>query len=158
MKPVIEVGCGGRRENGEVAALGYHVRLQVPGAACLACNGLDLRELEDPTSSEMKRRIGYFNDDQLIAGELMPLTSRAAADAVDLLFRYVSGYTKPVPRHLYFDALRFQTIDATAAYSTNPNCTLCGDGKAALSAAGDTLSSNQQVISPPERDAYATIQ
>ena len=146
MKPIIEVGCGGKRADERIVALGYHVRLQVPGEACLACNGLDLSELEDPESLEMKRRAGYVADGDLIAGELMPLTTRAAADAVDLFFRYVSGYAGAVPRHLYFDALRLQTLDVTDAYSSNRACTLCGSTDAGIQSAGDLLAIDQQVL------------
>ncbi len=33
LKPVVEVGCGGQATAGRITALGYHVRLQGPGAA-----------------------------------------------------------------------------------------------------------------------------
>lgn len=146
MKPIIEVGCGGKRIDGQIVALGYHVRLQVPGANCLACNGLDLRGLEDQSSTDMKRHIGYLNEDELIAGELMPLTTRAAADAVDMFFRYMNGYTPLISRHLYFDALRFQTIDLTNTYTSHPDCTLCGDLEHSLIAMGDAFSHEHQIL------------
>jgi molybdopterin/thiamine biosynthesis adenylyltransferase len=154
-KPVIEVGCGGKAWEGQIVALGYHVRLQVPGDICLACNGLDLTDLEDPSSSEMKRRAGYVIGGDLVLGELMPLTTRAAADAVDLFFRYVTGYARPVPRHLYYDALRLVTIDATTAYHPQPLCSLCGEDSATLAGAGDALSEDQQVLPAPGEIAHA---
>ena len=154
MKPVIEVGCGGRRVNGEIAALGYHVRLQVPGFACLACNGLDLHDLEDPSTSDLKRRIGYLGDSEIIAGELMPLTTRAASDAVDIFFRYVAGYIQAVPRHLYFDALRLQVIDATEAYKPNPDCSICGKGRDELCGLGDASTTDQCLLPAPEGGEY----
>jgi molybdopterin/thiamine biosynthesis adenylyltransferase len=155
MKPVIEVGCGGKRSGEQVVALGYHVRLQIPGQACLACNGLDLTQLEDPESAAMKRRAGYIEGRDLVAGELMPLTTRAAADAVDLFFRYVTGYTgSNVPRHLYFDALRLQALDLTDAYEPNPACTLCGSGETRISGMGDTLAADQQLLRPDVVDAH----
>ena len=61
-KPLIEVGCGGKSREGKITALGYHIRLQVPGGVCLACNGMDLRYLEDPTTTAMKREIGYIEN------------------------------------------------------------------------------------------------
>lgn len=156
MKPVIEVGCGGKRLDGRISALGYHVRLQVPGQACLACNGLDLTQLEDPASSDMKRRAGYVDDGDLVAGELMSLTTRAAADAVDLFFRYTTGYAGIVPRHLYFDALSFQTLDVTDAYTPSAACTLCGSTDAVIGGAGDHLAPDQRVL-PPTIGGQATV-
>ena len=149
MKPLIEVGCGGKRSDGRIVALGYHVRLQVPGAACLACNGLDLRDLEDPSSSEMKRRVGYVTGGDLIAGELMPLTTRAAADAVDIFFRYVTGYA-PTIRHLYFDALCFQSLDLSDAYESRGDCTLCGSTELSIAGTGDRLGTDQQLLPVPD--------
>jgi len=148
MKPLIEVGCGGKRYNGQIAALGYHVRLQVPGAACLACNGLDLTQLEDPSSSEMKRHIGYVTDGDLVAGELLPLTARAAADAVDILFRYVTGYA-PTIRHLYYDALRFRTLDLSDAYDSRGDCPLCGSTEVRVAGAGDRRDTDQELLPAP---------
>jgi molybdopterin/thiamine biosynthesis adenylyltransferase len=153
-KPLIEVGCGGRAQEGKIVALGHHVRLQVPGGICLACNGLDLTGLEDPSSSEMKQRIGYVAGGDLLQGELMPLTTRAAADAVDLFIRYATGYARFVPRHLYYDALRLATVDATTAFQTQPLCSLCGE-KSTLVGAGDTVSEDQQVLPAPGGIAHA---
>jgi molybdopterin/thiamine biosynthesis adenylyltransferase len=152
MKPVIEVGCGGRRKDGKIVALGYHVRLQVPCEACLACNGLDLSQLEDPSTTEMKRRIGYLNDEGVVPGELMPLTTKAAADAVEIFFRYTTGYARSVPRNLYFDALHFRMLDATTAYEPQPDCTLCGSAAGNLKGAGDRLSDDQRILTSPGGD------
>jgi molybdopterin/thiamine biosynthesis adenylyltransferase len=125
--PLIEVGCGGRAEGTELAALGYHVRLQTPGGPCLPCNGLDVSRLEDPASSEAKRRQGYIEDGNEVAGELAPLTTRAAADAVDIFLRYCTGYAGTPPLHLYYDGLRFKALDLTDSYSPRPRCPACGD-------------------------------
>lgn len=149
MKPLIEVGCGGKTADGRIVGLGYHVRLQIPGQPCLACNGLDLTQLEDPSSSAMKRRIGYVTDGDLVAGELMPLTTRAAADAVDLFFRYMTGYA-PTVRHLYFDALRFQALDLSDAHDSRRDCTLCGSTQLRIAGAGDRLGSDQQLLPAPD--------
>lgn len=149
MKPVIEVGCGGKSLDGRISALGYHVRLQVPGCTCLRCNGLDLTQLEDPASSDMKRRAAYVDGDDVVVGELMALTTRAAADAVDIFFRYTTGYAGAVPRHLYFDALALRSIDLTGSYMPDVACTLCGSTEIAISGAGDQLAPGQQVLSPP---------
>jgi molybdopterin-synthase adenylyltransferase len=149
LKPLIEVGCGGRACEGRIVALGYHVRLQVPGDICLACNGLDISELEDPSSSEMKQRAGYVAGGDLVQGELMTLTTRAAADAVDFFFRYFTGYADPVPTHLYYDALRFVSVNASDAFRPHPLCTLCGENSARVVGAGDTLPEDQQVMAPP---------
>lgn len=156
LKPVIEVGCGGTAQDSQLSALGYHVRLQVPGAACLACNGLDTRELEDPASTEMKRQAAYITGGYLVAGELMPLTTRAAADAVDVFFRYVTGYATDVPRHLYFDALRFRTVDASEAFHPQPLCSLCGDSQDSIVGVGDFLTVDQQLSTPPGAFSHAT--
>jgi molybdopterin/thiamine biosynthesis adenylyltransferase len=146
MKPVIEVGCGGRRNQGRITALGYHVRLQVPGAACLACNGLDLRGLEDPASTKSRLRTGYLGEaSDTVPGELMSLTTRAATDAVEVFVRYVTGYALPVPRHLYFDALSFRMIDATDAYRAQAGCSICGEGST-LPACGDKLPEDQRIL------------
>lgn len=140
LKPVIEIGCGGRASKEGLRALGYHVRFQTPGGLCLACNGLDLGRLEDPSTSEMKRRIGYIEGEGEIQGELMPLTTRAAADAVDLFFRYFSGYAgSAVPSHLYFDALHWRMINVDGGYESHPDCTLCGDASGELRGTGDVL-------------------
>lgn len=153
--PLIEVGCGGRREDGVISALGYHVRLQLPGYPCLACNGLDLSQLEEQSSTEMKRHIGYLNDGSTVAGELMPLTTRAAADAVEVFLRYSTGYAAPVPYNLYYDALNLKSIDVSASYSSRLGCTLCGEG-AMMASAGDRLCAHQMVL---ELDGgrYATV-
>ena len=123
--PLIEVGCGGRAENGELSALGYHVRLQVPAAPCLACNGLDVSRLEDPATTEEKKRQGYIEDGAEIAGELAPLTTRAAADAVDVFLRYCTGYGGTPPLHLYNDSLHLKTLDLSDSYSSQPGCPSC---------------------------------
>jgi molybdopterin/thiamine biosynthesis adenylyltransferase len=148
MKPLIEVGCGGRRSNGRIDALGYHVRLQYPGGPCLACNGMNLRGLEDPSSTEMKHRLGYLEDGGAVPGELVSLTTRAACDAVEVFFRYITGYVVPLPRHLYYDALLFRSLDATEAYRSDPDCSLCGTMNS-LQAAGDQLPADQQILPSP---------
>jgi len=43
--------------------------------------------LEDPATTEEKKRRGYIEDGAEVAGELAPLTTRAAADAVDVFLR-----------------------------------------------------------------------
>ena len=124
--PLIEVGCGGRSIAGEISALGYHVRLQVPGGPCLTCNGLDVNKLEDPHTTEAKHRLGYIENGQDIHAELAPLTTRAAAVAVDIFTRYCSGYAGIAPLHLYEDSLRLQTLDLTKHYASDPGCPACG--------------------------------
>ena len=121
--PLIEVGCGGRLANGELSALGYHVRLQVPGGPCLPCNGLDLSKLEDPSTTAAKKSYGYIEDGDEVAGELAPLT---AADAVELFQRYCTGYGSSPPLHLYCDSLRMKVLDLTDSYSLQNNCPACG--------------------------------
>lgn len=155
LKPIIEVGCGGVGHAGRLSALGYHVRLQVPAAPCLACNGLDTRELEDPASTETKKQAGYVIGGDPVAGELMPLTTRAAADAVDLFIRYITGYAAHVPRHLYFDALNLRTIDASDAFRQQPLCTLCGDSSDSIVGAGDSLPLDQRLSPPPGAFSHA---
>lgn len=127
MKPLVEVGCGGRRApDGSLSALGYHVRLQVPGGPCLACLGIDFSGLEDPESTDAKRAIGYIDGDPDVPGELVTLTTRAASDAAELLVRYLSGYAPKVPRHLFMNALELRVLDLTAGHAPRPGCTLCG--------------------------------
>lgn len=153
LKPVIEVGCGGRRIDSRIGALGYHVRLQVPGGPCLVCNGLDLRALEDPETTAEKKRIGYLEDGTLVAGELMPLTTRAAADAVDVFFRVFTGYAGPAPGHLYFDALAFREVDATPGYASDPACPLCGTSEGSLYGSGDGEGPGAGILpSPPSHE------
>jgi molybdopterin/thiamine biosynthesis adenylyltransferase len=123
--PLIDVGCGGRAADGELSALGYHVRLQVPGGPCLPCNGLDVSKLEDPSTTETKKRQGYIEDGNEIAGELAPLTTRAAADAVDVFLRYCTGYGGSPPLHLYSDSLHLKTLDLSDSYSPQPSCPTC---------------------------------
>jgi hypothetical protein len=124
--PLIEVGCGGKVTEDELSALGYHVRLQVPGGACLCCNGLDVTKLEDPSTSEAKKQYEYIEDGSDIPGELAPLTTRAAADAVDVFLRYCTGYAGTPPLHLYNDSLHLKTLDLTDSYSAQPGCPACG--------------------------------
>jgi molybdopterin/thiamine biosynthesis adenylyltransferase len=126
MLPLIEVGCGGRRDGGSLSALAYHVRLQIPGGPCLVCNGLDTRHLEDPETTREKRSLGYVENAGELAGELGCLTTRAAADAVDVLLRYWTGYAGSPPLHLYVDALRFKTLDLSPAFASREDCQLCG--------------------------------
>jgi molybdopterin/thiamine biosynthesis adenylyltransferase len=126
MLPLIEVGCGGRRDEGRLSSLGYHVRLQIPGGPCLACNGLDTSRLEDPETTRAKRILGYIEDGEEVAGELGCLTTRAAADAVDVLMRYWTGYAGPPLLHLYVDALRFKSLDLSHFYASRPECPICG--------------------------------
>jgi len=150
-KPLIEVGCGGVRRDGRIAALGYQVRLQAPGGPCLVCNGLDLSDLEDPSSTAEKRRIGYIAGGELVQGELKALTTRAAADAVDIFFRYVTGYTQPVPRYLYYDAIRLQSTDLSDRYSSRPDCPICGN----QSVAGWGDAPEEQLIEAPLEETDA---
>jgi hypothetical protein len=124
--PLIEVGCGGRAADGELTALGYHIRLQVSGGPCLPCNGLDVSRLEDPSTTEAKKQQGYIEDGNEIAGELAPLTTRAAADAVDVFLRYCARYGGSSPLHLYYDALCMKTLDLSNTYLPRPDCPTCG--------------------------------
>jgi molybdopterin/thiamine biosynthesis adenylyltransferase len=156
LKPLIEIGCGGRRKEGAISALGYHVRLQVPGGVCLACNGLDLSSLEDPASTAMKRRLGYFDDAKLTPGELMSLTTRAASDGVELFLRYVTGYAAPTSRHLYCDALRLQCCDLTSSYTPRPGCPLCCDGNESIVARGDGQEEDARIL-PSPGGVYAAV-
>jgi molybdopterin/thiamine biosynthesis adenylyltransferase len=145
LKPLVEVGCGGRRLDGRISALGYHVRLQYPGGPCLACNGLDLRALEDPSTTDEKHRLGYLEDGQVIPGELVSLTTRAAADAAEIFFRYMTGYAGPVPAHLYFDALNFLSVDASSAFAHRNGCSICGTDEV-LQGAGDCVVGEQRIL------------
>lgn len=124
--PLVEVGCGGRARAGVLSALGYHVRLQTPGGPCLACNGLDLSKLEDPSTTEEKKRIGYLEEGDEVAGELAGLTTRAAADAFDVFLRYCTRYAGKPPLHIYGDALHFKTLDLTGSYAAGRECPTCG--------------------------------
>jgi hypothetical protein len=94
----------------------------------------------------MKRRIGYLNDDRMVPGELVSLTTRAAADAVEVFFRYTTGYADPIPTHVYHDTLLFRTLDASIAYLPNPECPLCGKARDGLLAAGDETPADQQIL------------
>jgi hypothetical protein len=144
-KPLIEVGCGGKCNEGKITALGYHIRFQLPGKVCLACNGMDLRDLEDPSTTAMKKQIGYIENGDLIQGELIPLTTRAASDAVDLFFRYVTGYASVVS-HLYFDALKWCMIDLTSVYNSHSHCPICGEFS--VFALGDFVSEDLEILHP----------
>lgn len=158
MRPLVEVGCGGRRgSDGAITALGYHVRFQVPGGPCLACNGLDLSRLEDPASTQTKVAAGYIEGDGAVQGELVTLTARAAADAVDVFVRYATGYAGAARGHIYFDALNFTSLDLTGAYAPDPACSLCGDGEHSVRAAGDELNEEQRVLPPPQEVADAAV-
>jgi molybdopterin/thiamine biosynthesis adenylyltransferase len=126
MLPMIEVGCGGRTMAGRLSALGHHVRLQVPGGPCVSCNGLDLTRLEDPGTTAMKRRFGYLEGAEEMGGELAPLTTRAAADSVDMFLRYCTGYGGGAPLHLYCDAMNWKLIDLSDRYAPRADCPICG--------------------------------
>jgi molybdopterin/thiamine biosynthesis adenylyltransferase len=132
LMPMVEVGCGGRARSGVLSALGYHVRLQVPGGPCLACNGLDLSKLEDPSTTAAKKKAGYIEDTDEIPGELACLTTRAAADAVDVFLRYWTGYAGRAPVHLYGDSLRLKTLDLSVNYSSRIDCPVCGSSAGEL--------------------------
>lgn len=135
--PLVDVGCGGRKENGRMVALGYQVRLQAPGGPCLVCNGLDTRDLEDPETTGMKRRMRYIVGGEEVAGELAVLTTRAGADAVDVVLRYVTGYVPGVPTHVRGEMLNFRTIDAGDAYPSRAECSLCGTGPNSIRGTGE---------------------
>ena len=135
--PLVDVGCGGRREDGRLTALGWQARLQTPGSACLACLGLDTRNLEDPATTLLKRRAGYIEGGGEISGELAVLTTRAAAEAVDIALRYITGYAPGVPRVIYGDALRFRATDASSAYYASAHCTICGAGPGSMAGTGE---------------------
>lgn len=135
--PLVDVGCGGRRENGRMVALGYQVRLQTPGGPCLVCNGLDTRQLEDPETTNMKRRMGYIEGGDEVAGEVAVLTTRAAADAVDVVLRYVTSYVPGVPKHVRGEMLGFRTMDAGGAYPSRPGCSLCGPDSNSIQGTGE---------------------
>ena len=135
--PLVDVGCGGRREDGRLVALGWQARFQAPGSACLACLGLDTRNLEDPATTLLKRHAGYIEGGGEIGGELAVLTTRAAAEAVDIAVRYITGYAPGVPRVIFGDAMRFRTSDASAAYSAAPHCTICGAGLGSIAGTGE---------------------
>ena len=126
MLPLIEVGCGGRMDEGRLIALGYHVRLQIPGGPCLACNGLDTSRLEDPETTREKRSLGYIEDGVEVVGELGCLTTRAASDAVDVMIRYWTRYAGPPPSHLYVDALRLKSLDLSHSFTSRTECPICG--------------------------------
>lgn len=134
--PLVDVGCGGRREDGGLTALGWQVRLQTAGSPCLACLGLDTRGLEDPETTRMKQKLGYIEGGAEIGGELATLTARAAADAVDVVLRYLTGYAPVVPRHVRGDMLRFRSVDASDAYPAIPGCPLCGGGPDSIAGTG----------------------
>ena len=158
MRPLVEVGCGGRRsEDGAITALGHHVRLQVPGGPCLACNGLDLARLEDPSSTATKVVAGYIEGDDTVQGELVTLTTRAATDAVDVFLRYVTSYAGNASGHMYFDAIHFTSLDLTGNYQSDPACSLCGEGDHALRAAGDVLNDDQRVLAPQQELTNAAM-
>jgi len=133
MLPLIEVGCGGRMIDGKLSALGYHVRLQIPDGPCLVCNGLDTSRLEDPNTTRMKRSGGYIEDGSEVAGELGCLTTRAAADAVDMFLRYCTGYAEPLPTHLYSDVLNLRTLNLSTTFAKRPDCPICGESSAQTS-------------------------
>jgi len=137
MIPLVDVGCGGRREGGRLVALGYQVRLQAPGGPCLVCNGLDTRQLEDPETTTMKQRMGYIDGGEEVSGELAVLTTRAAADAVDVVLRYVTGYVPAVPWHVRGEMVSFRTIDASDAYPPWTDCPLCGSGSNSVLGTGE---------------------
>jgi molybdopterin/thiamine biosynthesis adenylyltransferase len=138
MQPLIEVGCGGKRAGGTISALGYHVRLQAPDGPCLVCNGLDIRDLEDPTSTAGKRRAGYLGDDGTVPGELMSLTTRAAADAAEIAIRFLTGYAEPAaPTHIYYDALQFRSVDLTGSGMCQAGCHLCSTDSDSIAGVGD---------------------
>lgn len=141
--PLVDVGCGGRRDNGRLVAVGYQVRLQAPGGPCLACNGLDTRRLEDPEITAMKRQLGYIEEGEDVAGELAVLTTRAAADAIDVLLRYVTGYA-PVTRHIRGEMLGFRTMDASDCYPPQPECSLCGSGSYSIQGTGENWPGSEE--------------
>ena len=143
MLPLIEVGCGGRTISGRLSALGHHVRLQVPGGPCLGCNGLDLTRLEDPSTTAMKRRLGYIDGAAETGGELAPLTTRAAADAVDVFLRYCAGYGGKAPLHLYCDALNWKVMDLSDRYARRAGCPVCSNVRR-----GAPLSSHSNGVLP----------
>lgn len=147
--PLIEVGCGGRMDEGRLSSLGYHVRLQIPGGPCLACNGLDTSRLEDPDTTRAKRSLGYIEDGGEVAGELGCLTTRAASDAVDVLIRYWTGYAGPPPLHLYVDALRLKSLDLSPSYGSRAECPVCGASSLQWSTQGRVA-----ILRPPDRSDH----
>ena len=85
----------------------------------------------------------------------MTLTTRAATDAVEVFLRYVTGYARDIPHHLYFDALHLRAIDVSGSFAPQPGCTLCGPG-AVQAGAGDSDGSDLH-ISPAPGEEHATV-
>ena len=76
----------------------------------------------------MKRNAGYIKNGAEVAGELACLTTRAAADAVDVFLRYYTGYAGPPPLHVFtvtHSILR--RLIYQKAFGRRRECPTCGD-------------------------------
>lgn len=125
LKPLLDLGSGIQLECGssKVKSMGAQVTLYVPGGPCLACQGLDLKSVEDPDQRKARRRIGYIEGTDETPASVVTINSVIAGIAGDMLVKYLTGFAE-APTLVTYDALEHTTLSFRLGGA--PDCPICG--------------------------------
>lgn len=125
LKPMLDLGSGIQLERGssKVQSMGAQVTLYAPGGPCLACQGLDLKSIEDPDQREARRRIGYVEGTEETPASVVTINSVIAGIAGDMMVKYLTGFAE-APTLVAYDALE-HTMQSLRL-SSDPACPICG--------------------------------
>jgi molybdopterin/thiamine biosynthesis adenylyltransferase len=155
-KIVLDFGSGVRlnQQTGLPAKIGGQARLQfpTPEGKCLACLGLEAKNLINPKLQETIRQsglaIGYIQDSDLpTPASVVTINAVVATVGVRMLLSYLSGVGK-TPAYLEYDELELQFREFSTVFKKRPDCPICGDGDSSVYGWGDKLPAALQVISP----------
>ena len=125
LKPLLDLGSGIQMESGstKVKSMGAQVTLYVPGGPCLACQGLDLKSVEDPDQRKARRRIGYIEGTEETPASVVTINSVIAGIAGDMLVKYLTGFAE-TPSLVIYDALQHTLLSFRLVGDSN--CSICG--------------------------------
>lgn len=125
LKPLLDLGSGIQleRASSKVKSMGAQVVLYVPGGPCLACQGLDLKSVEDPDQRKARRRIGYIEGTDETPASVVTINSVIAGIAGDVLVKYLTGFAD-APTLVTYDALEHASISFRLGGA--PDCPICG--------------------------------
>lgn len=125
LKPLLDLGSGIQLESGsmKVKSMGAQVTLFVPGGPCLACQGLDLKSVEDPDQRKARRRIGYIEGTNETPASVVTINSVIAGIAGDMLVKYLTGFAE-APTLVTYDALEHASLSFRLGGA--PDCPICG--------------------------------
>lgn len=125
LKPLIDLGSGIQLERGsrKVRGMGAQVSFYAPGGPCLACQGLDLKSIDDPAQREARRSIGYIEGTDETPASVVTINSVIAGIAGDMLVKYLTGFTE-APTLVTYDALEHTSL--SIRLGGDPGCPICG--------------------------------